>query len=639
MNIAKIDWLESLARKIKSYPYLSSKLPTLIILLITIIYFVLVLLIITPVYNVNDDIDILLDIKSGFLTSLMSRIFGTILSFFYINLSNSIPWYGVFYYISIGISLLVLLRLFLIEKSAKNIAIYILILVLYTKFIQIIGYNGASIITGGIATLGVFIAFCRNRIFWYTAIGYGLMLCLCFLWRIQCLPFVVVFLFPILVLKLLTAKNRKYYTYFAIFILPCVILYACETYFYHYKATPEQKKHDEYMHYGMFRGWGLDQLNRDNQVLLKELGWTQNDLLIYSNWFYVDDNKYSLEKAKQLINSPVLIKPDKADIPTYIKYVFDSAKAIFYNSSYRDIWIVIIGELILIIMFCNFSSILLSFIFVIYTTIAESLLRTQIHYPDRWGIPMFFIIACFLAYLLLENNTKKSMKRLPIWKIISLLIMALLMVLILKTQISHLGKWTNSVFFVAGFLLIYFLLGKVLIKIKKPFSRWEKISLLFITFGVILVIAFNVRLLAFRDKINRIERQNTYYNINIMKSLGTNSVFLTNAVFSDMFIYNNPLKEDKNELSIIPTGWPIFSPRFYENIHKIGLKHGSEVFPYMIHSKNAFLICNKESLESLYIFIKETYGIETNFKLIDSRISLSNSAFNIYKIEEIPKQT
>jgi len=571
-KMTKIGWLNSFNEKIKTLPFISARLSFLVILLFTIVYFVLVLLTINPIYTTDDDIAILADIKSGFLTNYMSRIFGMILSFFYINLSDSIPWYGLIYYISIGVSLLVLLRLLLVERSAKNLAIFVVIITFYTRFIQSAGYNSGAIITGGIATLGIFNAFNRDKVHWYTAIGYGLMFCLCFLWRIHCLPFIVVFLFPILIIKILAKKNRKYFISFALFILPCIILCVCEAFFFYYQVTPEQKNFDKFIRYGGIHGWDLYDLNKENHALLKDLGWTQNDFLLYYNWLYFDENKYTSEKAEQLVKHPELIKPTKFGLLNYVRYIVDSGKWII--NRYRIMIFITLWLLSLIILYRGINRILLSSFLIVYTTIAAIILKAYMHYPDRWAIPMFFLIVCFLSYLLLGNGAVRSVNY---------------------------------------------------------FTRWGKMPLLIITLGMILITSINIKILVSCEKYYNRERQERYDVIERIKSMGSSSVFLPQPVFYNLLNYDNPLKEHKEEVFLIPTGWTNFSPRFYAAIQRIGLKHGYEIFPYFVSSNNSFVICNEDMVAPLSCFIKENYGIETRFRLV---ISLQDEwTDNVYKIE------
>lgn len=560
--------------KFNIYPYFSAKLPSLVILLFVIVYFVSILLVITPMYIAVDDKDILDDIKSGFPVSFMSHVLGEILSFFYEKISVSIPWYGIFLYISYSLSLFVLLQILLIDRSARNIIISSVIVILYMKFIQNVGYNSAAIITGGISVLGIFVAFYRDKISWHIAVGYGLMLCLCFLWRIHALLLVVVFLFPILVIRI-----RKYWIYFILYISPCILLFAFNTFASHFHITPEQKYYNEFNNYrGKFHGTDLYELNKENRVLLQDIGWTENDFLVYRKWLFVDENKYNIETAKQILYNPAVIKSTDT-ISAIVQRVIESCKMVLWV--YREWIIIIICELLLLILYCNRSQILLSFIFFVYVMIATILLAVLIRYPIRIGVPMFFIITCFLAFLLLKNDATES-------------------------RVHRL--------------------------------RWNKLHAVIVAVGLLLLVFWQVNLFVYNEKLNKYNGEAMNEVIKKIKSTGTDSVILPQNCFSfkPLYLCRNPLKEYKEEFLAIPTGsgWPIFSPRFYAIIQKIGLKRGSEIFPYIVNSKNAFVICEEDFAAPLSLFIKETYGIRVKFKLVDTLPALKLDS-NIYDYSKV----
>jgi hypothetical protein len=572
-------WLSLAKEKCKTYLHYFLISPSLLILLFVIAFFASILSWYHPIYSTWDDIFILYDIKSGFPISFVSHILGEFLSSLYMNVSNMVPWYGIFLYISLGITLFTLLRSLYIPHNTKRkeyLAIYALITALYMNFIQKPGYTDVAVIAGVVGVLGFFHALYQDKVSWRNTIGYGLLLCLCFLWRTQALLFVAVFLFPVLLIRI-----RKYWKYCILFVLPCILLYTANTLFRHFQSTPEQKYYDEFNHYrAKLHDSPLYPLNKDNENLLQDVGWTKNDFFMYDNWIYLDENKYNLEKLKQVLNNPKLVK---APIPIF------HPRAIYLStiqiiSEYKKWLIIIAFQFALLLLYCDRKKVLFCFSLFVYMMIGAILLNAAIKYPKRLGVPMLFFFLCMFALVLFNSRSSDSIFRHPIWKKMRIMVV------------------------VAGAVVI--IAGQAISTIRNNVANEYDENIVNVTI----------------EKIERIK---------------TDPVLLSQAGFLGMLTYRSPLKAYIDEkFTIIPTAWPIFSPRFYNVLQGIGLRQGSEVLPYLIQSDRAFLICGEDMKNPIYIFIKENYNIEIEFKSItkffNSRIY--GQDYDIYKIQEKIKQ-
>ncbi|MEK6734210.1 MAG: hypothetical protein AABY27_03800, partial [Pseudomonadota bacterium] len=148
---------------------------------------------------------------------------------------------------------------------------------------------------------------------------------------------------------------------------------------------------------------------------------------------------------------------------------------------------------------------------------------------------------------------------------------------------------------------------------------------------------FIIGLAIFMTKDSFINKHNIDSVNLLLNDIKADSVLLPQATFFNMiYTYSNPLKELNVKYTIIPTGWTIFSPRFYNVLRDIGLKKGSDIFPYLIQSEKAFIIGGKDIIMPVSTFIKETYGIETEFKMVKTFPSLPkiNMSFSMYKIHK-----
>ena len=542
---------------------------SLIILISVIAYFSLILIIFTTSYATNDDIEILETIKLDYPVSFMSYIFGRILSFTYLNISKSIPWYGLFLYISLGVSLFVLLRIFFKTWSLTFLFIAGTTLILYMPFLQKIGYNQVAIITGGIGILGFFSGNYRSTNRWYCSIGYGLLLCLSYLWRTQVIVFVLVLLLPAIL-----ARFHKSLLHGILFLLPCVLLIALNFYLSSNNKTPGQAFYNEFNHYrGQFHQTSLFRLNANNIELLQAIGWTVNDFYIFNSWLYLDENKFNIESVKQVIENPKVRKdPPGQGVLDYLRTFF--AKYIAIIQAYT-VWTTTIAYIsILIYLYGTRNEFLKILLFIILIFGMMSLLAIEIRLPARLVEPMFFIIIFFSLFLLNKNMiTPGSLPK--IWKM-------------------HLRT--------------------ILIFLMVPF-----------------LVFFHFNLIVQRSQRYEVHRATLDSKVQQIESIVLDPVYLI-IPYTVRFYHRNPLKVYNYQFINISIGWTVFSPRFYFILKKIRLTHASEIFPYLISSSNAFLISPKSELKNISIFISETYGIATQFKIISK---LGKGNINVYKIEKL----
>jgi hypothetical protein len=571
------NWLSLAKEKCKAYLHYLSISPSALIFLFVIAFFASILSWYHPIYSTWDDVFIHYDIKSGFPVSFMSHTLGAFLSSLYMNVSDMVPWYGIFLYISLGIALFTLLRYLYISHNTKRIeylAIYALIIAFYMNFIQKIGYTDVAVISGIVGILGFFHALYQNNVSWRNTIGYGLLLCLCFLWRTEAILFVAVFLFPILLIRI-----RKYWKYCILFALPCVLLYTTDTMVSRFQAKLEQKYFDDFTLYsGKLISLSLYPFNKDNERLLKDVGWTRNDLFMWDSWLYPNEKKYNLEKMKQILNSPERVKKPVL----HPRVLYEST--VYIVSSYWKWMIIIAFQLAVIILYCSWKQILLCLSLFLYVMVGGVLLNATMRYPNRLAVPMLFGLLCFFAILLFNSSLSDSIFRHPIWK---------------------------------------------------------KIRILAVVAGAIVIIAGQASSTIRNNVANEYYENIANTTIENIEHIKANPVLLSQAGFWGLLTYRSPLKSYIDEkFTIIPTAWPTFSPRFYDVLQGIGLRQASEVFPYLIRSENAFLICLEDMKKPIYIFVKENYNIEIEFKNITRSFSLQayGEDYDIYRIQEKIKQ-
>ena len=69
------------------------------------LFFAFVLLLIRPAFNINDDVTIIEMIMAGQMAPYVDSTYAGILHFLYAHVSMEFPWYGVWLYTVLGVSM------------------------------------------------------------------------------------------------------------------------------------------------------------------------------------------------------------------------------------------------------------------------------------------------------------------------------------------------------------------------------------------------------------------------------------------------------------------------------------------------------------------------------------------------------
>ena len=73
---------------------------------------------------------------------------------------------------------------------------------------------------------------------------------------------------------------------------------------------------------------------------------------------------------------------------------------------------------------------------------------------------------------------------------------------------------------------------------------------------------------------------------------------------------SNPLRPLRHGFHSIPTGWPIYSPRFFKALAALGLERASDLYPYLTDNPDAFVVFHPKMIDLLVTFIGQTYGTD-----------------------------
>jgi len=144
--------------------YLSTSIPTWFSsVLITSIFFLVVLTGIEPVFLVNDNYGIIYNLENGFVSPFIGYMWSNFLILLYWLMNGSVSWYGVSLYICHFISVLLFIESLFRMKLLRMILIPIIVLYLtiYFMFLLKVDYSGASIMIGA-NSLVFFLIYLKN---------------------------------------------------------------------------------------------------------------------------------------------------------------------------------------------------------------------------------------------------------------------------------------------------------------------------------------------------------------------------------------------------------------------------------------------------------------------------------------------
>lgn len=271
------------------------------IFLLTAIYFILILSLFTRSYAVNDNIAIIDNIRYNCIVPFMSVLLGYLLSFCYLTISDHIPWYGLCLYVSLAISMfLILCSLLKIKKLGYlRIPFVFLFMILYCPMVMKVGYNGASIMAGisSLFTLMVYLQY-KDKKYYTLILLLGVHFAFTYLIRTNGLKAVLVFSAPVLLICAFVNLKMNY-RYYLIFALPLLIAISTSMLL---QMSMENPRYSQYQNWnklrGQFHNFPVEYINRNNGNILKANNWTENDYDLLTKWIFLDENKYNIETFK-----------------------------------------------------------------------------------------------------------------------------------------------------------------------------------------------------------------------------------------------------------------------------------------------------------------------------------------------------
>lgn len=508
---------------------------------------------ITPVYRISDNAGILLNIRNGFDISYMSIILGRFFTFLYLNVSETIAWYGYFIYFSLTVATAGITYALMRIRSLRYFFLPALFLIyaFIATFLVETGYNPGSIMSGtaGLLLFFSYISTSRKKR-WWVVLLIGLVFGLSFMVRIKGIVAASIFAFPLIVLYVLQ-NIRENLKYLLIFAFPAVFFFSTDFLIKQYDV-PQQYTDFELFNdeRGPFHGYPLAEKNRDNQTILDKNNWTTIDYSILENWVFYNEEKFNIETLQNVHKYSVPIEKARLNATT-LRKAFD-----YLHQYYTMYWWLFAFTFLYSLVYFDYRRTLLVLLYLLYALAGAVLMEVFLRFPPRIGLSLFLEVA--LLALLLSNFSLKKIVPAPEIKS--------------KTM--------------AGFA--YLILNILLLVTVSKKNDQTKL------------------LIKNAELDNQLFEQNFKFLNSYFKD---RVVIIQPGIKIYLKTDQNPLKVYQYNFTMIPTGWMIYSPRFYDIINELGMEKATEVYPFMIDNDDAFFVFSQEMMTLILSHIRDTHNI------------------------------
>lgn len=521
-------------------------------------------------YGVNDNYAILVNAIKGFPVIFMSPVSGKILSFLYLNI-GFIPWYGLMIYFILAISLFLIVKGFLSMTKSRPFLISFLFLYLssFIYFLIEADYNSASIMIGTSSLVAFLIYLLKPGKKYLISLGLGFFFALSYFLRTQGILAILAFNLPILLayVFLVCPKNTHNKKHLFVFLLPLVLAIIVSFLVARFGINAVQRDFIAFDNIrGKIHGFSVSYENMNNKKLLEVNNWTENDYQMFLNFSYINENKFNKKTLQNILtysskNNNYYSIPD-----TIVNTLIMIIKVTDRNPTFFVLLILL--PMVVIFRFSIFRDKKKGKIGITYDFSLQNILKEKKKLILILCVIYFFLISSlFLTFLRLPNHILAP---------ICLSFLTFLVLLLLLLPARHESK-TNFPNMIMVVILIIS-------------------SLINIGFFYRFMVPFGNRIKIYRQAIKQIERQYP------------DNVILSTPGLGIHFESLSPMVAKPLDLKVIPLGWPIYSPFFYDFIDKnLNIKRAVDIIPLFIDNDKAILITHPDLAEMYTTYIKENY--------------------------------
>jgi len=495
-------------------------------------------------FLINDDPGLILYLRSGVFTPWISPPLVRVLIAAYRH-NPEVPWYGLYQYALVTLSGAVVIHTCmdlvdprpglgriatLLGASALGASEIVIAVGLTWTVVSIISL-GASM-----AALVAHLHICQatgHKASVPRALGYGLLATCGYMLRPSGLGAMVAALLPLfgwLALDLWRGRHLPRPAVLIAAITPLVFVISIQGRI----PQPPGAELDEINYVrGQIHGQAaFEALDKRAPELLERAGWTVEEYRDFGNWNFIDDQRFTLAKLKQLVDTGGVPKTiTAASMASVLRAILDDSPA--------ATWLFLAGVL---------GAVLLAWLRVID--------------PGRGLVFGLGYLACEIAV--------------PQW---------------MASQYRFPQRVSLPFYLVAAFGLFVILAREIAARPAEPEllpARARRASFALLVTAVVLFLwARNVIAWADRPTLGYTPESRAF----IARMNARGGFVLPQAGITDF----DPLVADPSGYTSLPAGWGTFTALWYDYLARFGLHHGGEVLPWMVNNPNAYVMATLDS--------------------------------------------
>ncbi|MHC4292351.1 MAG: hypothetical protein ACYSTR_09095, partial [Planctomycetota bacterium] len=361
-------------------------------------------------------------------------------------------------------------------------------------------------------------------------------------------------------------RVRKDYKYLLVFLIPLVITIPSDHF---YRKSLETEADIRFREWNtlraQFHGFPVERINRDNEKIRSVNNWSQNDYDLLSWWSYFDENKFNMDTLKNVFKYSLPL-PTISEKVAFPLIKRDFIKLLKIHHIYLCVLVFI--ALLGFVTRGKRGSVM-PVIYLGYVLGGVMWMLIFFRFPPRIGIPILLSCITWMTYIVFDNKK-------------------------IRPESNNGGK-KLTIF--SGLLFMLFACAGI-------YCFWNFL------------------------KENSVKKEAYYRSVKELEEMKA-SFFLIEPRRGLNCQLADPLKSHNYNFKIIPSGWPIYSPRFYRVLREIGMEHAYEICPRLTSDEGCFVVGDELYVTRISKYLSQSYGL--HHRLITVK-QLSNHK-TVYKLE------
>jgi hypothetical protein len=545
-------------------------------------FFAIIFLFFRPGYAVNDDISII-SLASGYLGAkpLPFMVYSNVLFGFLLNplygLAGGVNWEILLFILINFLSVWALVYIFLARLPNPGLKLlgtvtvilcdtYFLINITYTMIAAFASLAGLCLILTTVQSASTL----NKRTL---TLGCALVL-VGSLIRFKSTLLIGAFSLPVLILSYRPAQIKKHVIAFSLLAVFVSSAYVFDRLYL--QTAPDWYS---YQVYDSVRSQLHDTPRKINiEPAYPQIGWSRNDQKLFFDWFFPDQQIYSLEHLRYLVEHVPGTQTDKvATLTALLTNLFDSV--------HWPYWLLMLSTW-LITLFYGLAK--------------------------KAGAALLALLAAFFAFAFYFTWAMKIPDRILVSQFAAVVILGLYI-------LAWVGANEPASFSQAGH------------KRRLPSAVWlAAITVsVAVTFGLVLKQSMDTSQINLK---NQAAYQNVLVDIQNLRDNGTigKNALIISPAYGFPLEWANPLKLSLPKTQVLEMGWLTFSPAY----KKVLADFGAELIPEAFYEKdNIYLMTRPASLSEILDFIKEHKGLDVETDLL---YQVPGTDIGLYKLRKNP---